>query len=232
MTLSPPTPAATPYEWSRVLARGPEAQSFLQGQLSQDVTNVGTNAVWSLLLSPTSVVVSTVLVARDTEGFTLTVPRELSATVYERLRRFLLRTACELTVEDSLDGPFQTVGEQVTGAYAGAREFEMDLTPQSFGPTFVASMVSFTKGCFTGQELVARLDARASSVPWRLVRCAGPTLDAMERALTLLGPEGPKGVTTSVQTQDGVLGLGFIHRSALVDGALVDFGEVRVTPVA
>lgn len=28
--------------------------------------------------------------------------------------------------------------------------------------------VSFTKGCFTGQELVARLDARGSNVAWRL----------------------------------------------------------------
>lgn len=37
--------------------------------------------------------------------------------------------------------------------------------------------VSFTKGCFTGQELVARLDARGSNVARRL---AGVTLDDLE----------------------------------------------------
>ena len=31
--------------------------------------------------------------------------------------------------------------------------------------------VSFTKGCYTGQELVARLDARGNNVPRRLVGC-------------------------------------------------------------
>jgi folate-binding Fe-S cluster repair protein YgfZ len=33
----------------------------------------------------------------------------------------------------------------------------------------VERTVSFTKGCYTGQELVARLDARGSNVPRRLV---------------------------------------------------------------
>ena len=33
--------------------------------------------------------------------------------------------------------------------------------------------VSFTKGCYTGQELVARLDARGNNVPRRLVGVIG-----------------------------------------------------------
>ncbi len=37
--------------------------------------------------------------------------------------------------------------------------------------------VSFTKGCFTGQELVARLDARGSKVARRLCGVVAGTLD-------------------------------------------------------
>ncbi len=36
--------------------------------------------------------------------------------------------------------------------------------------------VSFTKGCYTGQELVARLDARGNNVPRRLVGVVGGPL--------------------------------------------------------
>jgi folate-binding protein YgfZ len=37
----------------------------------------------------------------------------------------------------------------------------------------VERTVSFTKGCYTGQELVARLDARGNNVPRRLVGVVG-----------------------------------------------------------
>ena len=38
----------------------------------------------------------------------------------------------------------------------------------------VERTVSFTKGCYTGQELVARLDARGSNVARRLVGVVAP----------------------------------------------------------
>jgi tRNA-modifying protein YgfZ len=54
---------------------------------------------------------------------------------------------------------------------AGAPELGSELTertiPQEAGD-LVARAVSFTKGCFTGQELVARIDARGSNTPRRL----------------------------------------------------------------
>jgi folate-binding protein YgfZ len=40
----------------------------------------------------------------------------------------------------------------------------------------VERSVSFTKGCYTGQELVARLDARGNNVPRRLVGVVGGTV--------------------------------------------------------
>jgi folate-binding protein YgfZ len=54
---------------------------------------------------------------------------------------------------------------------AGVPELGSELTertiPQEAGQ-LVARAVSFTKGCYTGQELVARIDARGSNTPRRL----------------------------------------------------------------
>ena len=54
---------------------------------------------------------------------------------------------------------------------AGVPELGRELTertiPQEAG-ALVARTVSFTKGCYTGQELVARIDARGSNTPRRL----------------------------------------------------------------
>jgi folate-binding protein YgfZ len=70
--------------------------------------------------------------------------------------------------------------------------------------------VSFTKGCYTGQELVARVDSRGSSTPRRLrsivLDAAGP---AAGDALTAEGRE--IGVLTSVS---GVHALGYVRREA------------------
>jgi folate-binding protein YgfZ len=48
--------------------------------------------------------------------------------------------------------------------------------PQELGQQVVDRSVSFTKGCYTGQELVARLDARGSNVPRRLRGVVVPLL--------------------------------------------------------
>ena len=41
-------------------------------------------------------------------------------------------------------------------------------TPHELGDHLVAEATSFTKGCYTGQELVARVDARGAAAPFRL----------------------------------------------------------------
>ena len=37
----------------------------------------------------------------------------------------------------------------------------------------LAELVSFTKGCYPGQELVERMDAKQSSSPFEIIRMAG-----------------------------------------------------------
>jgi folate-binding protein YgfZ len=129
-------------------------------------------------------------------------------------------------------GPYDTLREQIDAGRPGPAEFARGLTPQCFGGNFVASTVSFTKGCFTGQELVGRLDARGSSVPWRMVHVTGPNEARVNEVLTSKGPAGPSGLTTSTRRGESVNGLGFAHRSLLGSEELQLAFDVHVEEMA
>jgi folate-binding protein YgfZ len=217
-------------DWSRIRVLGEESESFLQGQLTQDLSIVDEQGRWSFLLRPDSAVLTTGFVQRVPEGFDLLVPREVSHVALSRLRRFHLRVKCTLELDDALSGPISTVGELVRATWPGVNEFQAELTPQSYGARIVADTVSFTKGCYTGQELVARLDARAASVPWRFVHASGPSVSIVDEVLRSKGPAGPHGVTTAINEDGRVSCLGFAHRTLLDANYLATFPDVVVEP--
>ncbi len=199
--------------WSVIEARGSDARSFLQGQLSQDLESLGPEGAWTLVLAPDSVVLAVGHVRGRDDGLDLVVSRELSDVALARLRRFLLRSTCTLELREVEQGPFASLGEQIEASWPGPNEIERNLTPHSFGRTFVDATVSFTKGCFTGQELVGRLDARGSSVPWRLVRVEGPSEPEIDDYLRSKGPHGPQGLTSALERDGRIIGLGVAHRT-------------------
>ena len=100
----------------------------------------------------------------------------------------------------------------------------------------VERTVNFTKGCYTGQELVARIDARGSNVPRRLIGVVAPSGSLEEQALapgmTLHAGEPPEGdasgdkvvgtVTSAAWSSEmgGWVGLGYLHRSVGVPGPI------------
>jgi folate-binding Fe-S cluster repair protein YgfZ len=225
------TPTNEPVLWSRIVVTGTEVSSFLQGQLTQDVTRIGDGGSWSLLLAPDSVVIASCLVTRLEDGYVLTIERELAEASLRRLRRFLLRASCSLELSEADAGPFASLEERVRRGWPGAAEFAAGLTPHTFGAAFVGATISFTKGCFTGQELVGRLDARGSSVPWRLVRATGPNREVVDEVLRSKGPEGPQGLTTVVQQAIGVIGLGFAHRTLLGESPTGESTSVTIEPI-
>jgi len=237
--------------------RGPDAEAYLQGQLSQDVAVLAVGAsADSLLLEPDGKLSALLRVTRtDGQGFVLDVDRGYGDTVQARLRRFLLRSKVELEPlawrDLSLRG--ERVGEAAAGLLAvlaergvlalpfewngwtgvdllgpadvvlapgdaslpegitacGAEAVEAcrivsgipamgtELTAKTIAAEagLVERTVSFTKGCYTGQELVARLDARGSKVPRRLIGVVAPPGDdqALARGMTLHAGAAPAG---------------------------------------
>lgn len=222
---------STLLQWSRVLVRGPQSTAYLQGQLTQDVVGLDERGAWSLLLEPDSAVVSSCFVRRVGSDYELSVARELGEATLARLRRFHLRVDCTLELLEAESGPFSTLREMLDARMPGPRELAARLTPHAYGAGLVATTVSFTKGCFTGQELVGRLDARGSSVPWRLVYVTGSDVARIDEVVRSFGPSGPQGVTTSVSDEGRVLAFAIAHRTILAEGALDAFDDVTVDVV-
>ena len=107
-------------------------------------------------------------------------------------------------------------GWPVMGAEIGPRTI-----PAELGPSLISKSVSFTKGCYTGQELVARIDSRGGNVPrpLRLIEIAGADD---------LGPGAP--VTVDGETVGEITSAAFDP----VAGVTVALGPVhrRVEPPA
>jgi folate-binding protein YgfZ len=88
-------------------------------------------------------------------------------------------------------------------------ELTEDTIPAEAGDWVVATSVSFTKGCFTGQELVARIDSRGGNVPrhLRVLDVDGPT-PAPGTDVVLDGD-----VVGRVTSAAGAVALAYIKRS-------------------
>ena len=119
-----------------------------------------------------------------------------------------------LSVPDGirLVGPHEYEAERIAVGFPrmGA-DIDERTTPGETG--LVGRTVSFTKGCYTGQELVARVDSRGGNVPRRLARLAPER--KVEAGSTLVTRAGePAGVLTSVAetSAGGWVGLGYIKR--------------------
>jgi tRNA-modifying protein YgfZ len=93
----------------------------------------------------------------------------------------------------------------------------------------VAEYVSFSKGCYVGQEVVARLDARGGNVNKAL---RGLRLEAPTTAGTVLraGEKEIGRVTTAaVSPRLGPLALAYVHRSHFEPGTVVEAGGLAAT---
>ena len=262
------TAAAVAVPRDVVRVSGPDAEAYLQGQCSQDVSVlvVGGSAE-SLLLSPQGKVeVYLRMTRRGDQEFLLDTDGGFGPAVVARLERFRLRMKVDLEPLDwtclAVRGP--DAAPSVTGApevvlsvaWAGLEGVDLLGPSPAGGPggwvagsvvaappeaweavrieagvpvngrelvdgTIAAEVglvertVSFTKGCFTGQELVARLDARGSKVARRLrglVIGNGPGGGPIppEAAPTLVG--------SAVRTHDGEHEVGRLSSAAWSPG--------------
>lgn len=196
-----------------IAVTGTDATTFLNGQLSQLVAD---KATWTLVLDPDGTVVTLGFLEPASDGWTLSVPAALCAATITRLKRFTLRTKVAIDeTTATVDCGLESTDQLFDRRWPWAEECTRGVVPHTFGQRFVDATVSFTKGCFTGQELVGRLDARGANVPWRLAVVTAPTLE-LARGVFTVGPEGPKGETRHRNTGDGVQVMGIVHRTALV----------------
>lgn len=192
-----------------ITVTGPDAVSFLQGLLSQDLTDTDGGVQRTFLLQPNGKLTALMWLALDADGVILLVDAGVADEVAQVLKRFRIRVDAEVVLDEravvELWGPqapetasvepgtFErrgdgvvvsarigalprvfVVGVDVQAASVGSLALEavrieagepvvgIDIDertiPQESG--LVDESVSFTKGCYLGQELVARIDTR------------------------------------------------------------------------
>lgn len=269
-----------------VQVAGPDAESFLDSLLSQELVGLSEGTVVrSLLLGPRGKLRALLWVARVGDEFLLITDAGVAVNVVGDLTRFKLRVQLEIGdpepildligpgapdvadgVERALAAPLGTLerffvidadpgglvsaGAVPVGALASTavrvemgepvmdRDVDDSTIPQEAG--VVAESVSFTKGCYLGQELVARIDSRGH---------VNRHLRGLVMTENALPPEGAEvfagdasvGAITSVSESLVVgapIGLGLIRRE-VEPGAPVEIrwpggraaAEVRTLPL-
>lgn len=170
--------------------RGRDAIAFLQGQLSQDMTRLTAGrAVLAGYHTPQGRVVAILHLLPADDGVLCILPRELIEPVITRLRKYVLRAKVALCDERAAlrvigvaDGAARGLGVEARGddaarggATIGREDWRaLDIAaglPQVYPATseaFVAQMlnldcvggIAFDKGCYTGQEIIARAHYR------------------------------------------------------------------------
>lgn len=215
--------AAAPLRRDVVRVAGPDAETFLGGQISADLGLLAPEeGAWSLLCEPTGKLGWWLRVSRwGAEEFLVDVDAGCGEAVVARLQRFLLRTKATIALDPAdawvalaVRGPREVrldhaVGATVLtlpspwpgllgwdvlapadahvridlevvsaaaletlrvecGAPANGAEIVDGTIAAELGQWLIDASVSFTKGCYVGQELVARIDSRGGNVPRRL----------------------------------------------------------------
>ena len=208
--------------WSEIRLSGTDALGFAQGQFSQLVTF---DPSPSLLLAPDGHVIVGGDLWCEQEDVVFTVPTALLEVSVLRLRRFLLRVDVAISLREGVTGRYESSEELVAHRWPSEHEWALGLPPHSYGQWVVDAAVSFQKGCFTGQELVGRADARGATMPWRFVGGLTENLDTIDISLRAVGPEGPQGVTSYLLGEGICHWRGIAHRSWTNDaaGVVVEF---------
>jgi len=225
----------------QVVVAGPQAESYLQGQLSQDIAALKSgDTATALLLEPTGKMGFWLQVERTADDtFVLAVDAGQGEAVLERLNRFKLRTKVMFELQPG-SGSRDELERILAGRPRHGTEIVAGETiPAELGQQLIDGSVSFTKGCYTGQELVARIDARGGHVPRHLRRltfaATGP--DALpEPGTELLVDSKVVGRLTSVawsSDDQQAVALGFVGRAVDVPGRveLAGFGPAEVSAV-
>jgi folate-binding protein YgfZ len=172
---------------------GSDTQSFLQGQLSNDIDALEEGVVQlNAYCQHQGKIIALLWVVKQGDDFYLSFPSDLVEIITKRLTMFKMMSAVEITdvsneliqfgvIDDDFDGAFKLNDQQSVALVENVDGVELDnesewalaciansiaevtlATSEKFVPQLLnldidEVGVNFTKGCYPGQEVVARL---------------------------------------------------------------------------
>jgi len=223
-----------------VSLRGPDALSYGDSQSTQDLASleVGGGSA-TFVLDPSGDIVAGALVRRpEAELLTFEVPVGLGAPLRARLERFAIRSKVKFDGPvpiDLADAPaLDSELARIRAGLPGPTELVHGLVVHGVAQVLRDRCVSFTKGCYPGQELVARMQARGATPPYVLVRLE---LDVPVRVGDAAGDPAREGRVTSIapDPESGAyLALAVVHRrdAAAPEVEVQAFGGMQLARVS
>jgi folate-binding protein YgfZ len=174
-----------------ITATGPDAERYLQGQLTCDVARLGAGAhtLGAVLATDGKLISLLALTRADEDRFRLVTWAEHQALVLNRLAKFRIRVKVALEPSDerfdapALPSPLWPLDQELLPASGpplseeafqrhrlrlGAVHLPTDADPglvPTAVPGLLAAGISLSKGCYVGQELVARTTSRQALPP-------------------------------------------------------------------
>lgn len=194
-----------------VVVEGPDALSYLQSQVSQDLTGMGVGEQrWTFVLEPTGKIDSLARVTRvGDEQYDLDTDEGYGPDLLGRLDRFKIRVKAATSLGES----YGDAADEAARIEAGWPRLGWDIVPGDTIPagTGLARLaISYTKGCYPGQELVERMDSRQAQAPKtlrRLTVAAGtqpgdPVIDGGDEVGTVTSVVGERALAWVKRSSD------------------------------
>ncbi len=209
-----------------VTVSGTDAATYLQSQVAQDLDQMSDGqSGWTFVLEPTGKVVSLARIARVSETeFVLDTDAGFGDVLAERLNRFKIRVDADIELTPAASAE-PSLDHEAARVAAGWPRHGFEIVPGETIPAVtgvVPVAVSFTKGCYPGQELVERMDSRGADAP-RMLR----VVEVGEGTRVGDAVDGADGVV--VTTVAGTAALAYVPRGVDV-GRAVEHGPSESFP--
>ena len=238
----------------RVLAvSGADRAAWLQGLLTNDVQNLAEGerryAAW---LTPQGRMITDLNVTANGDRLLLDVPATLAAQLRDRLDGLIFSEDAQVTDESgrllvwtviSAHSLVDVVGETLPAEYKPLTEIDLDtfevIRIERGVPRFLADMtddtipleagiedraISFTKGCYVGQEIIVRVTHRGGGrVAKKLVQWQGddsaPVVPLHDAPIFSFDRQIGRVTSAAFSPAMGkVVGLGYVHRDFVEPG--------------
>ncbi len=153
-------------KFSTLHVMGADAQTFLQGQITQNINALLppegfshlTGQGFAALCNLKGRVITTFWIqpkTPDLQHYALHLPSDMLDKVYTHLKRYILRSKVELKTEEISDPDLLSILPPFPYLPWIITQTSELFVPQMLNLDCIQA-VSFTKGCYTGQEIVAR----------------------------------------------------------------------------
>ena len=146
----------------QIIVSGPDAHAFLQGQLSNDLVRLESEAeILAAWCNPKGRVIWFGTVQAIASGYALSSSADLANDIVKRLTMYRFRSKVEFAIQNSdasvdaeylITNGYPIVGRQQSEKFT-AHMLNLDLL----------DAISLDKGCYTGQEIIARTHYRGAT---------------------------------------------------------------------